>query len=938
MNAWKNKILAHLHDPPEKAYDFSKWHVDRATHYSTLLGLGSTDWEGKDADWTAAASDRLIFPDPSKVKGLGGGVHFKHPLSGKSANFQFPAEKDEASALLGDAMPAVDADQLDLRERLFVLWRCWMENASSQSGAAGAIPFLPADTRIADGSIWNHMSVVSALEGTRNEEDELRPAMLIFQIGPVQEFIAQARSTRDLWSGSYLLSWLAAQALKAVADEVGPDSIIFPNLRGQPLFDWLNRDILNKAFFQSGDRKSQSFFQARKGDQAEAKSAALIPNLPNQFLAVVRDDFDVESLVISRVNEEFQSIAESVWQKLDSAGHPPLDRDIWKFQVDSFLQTQWQLWPWEGFDETRELIKKIPISLADQIETNLNAAEAISHQDTRCYPATKERGSLGLLWSAHYALCQHRLDGRRTVRNFDAWRKADGVRERDALSGREEAVVDGEWLEKISKHSELKHLFRKNDRLGAINLIKRMWHLAYLDNEHDLKRKLASFDSVYAVAAGSWKAEVESKLKKDSEAWVKFTSFAKSARKASDDQNIMEAVPVPPAESERGNEISWLESLDAELLTQAGWADGHDPNKLPESIADARRELEAFLNSLNMREPSAYYAVIVLDGDNVGRWLSGEHNPSIGDLIPEEKREKLAGDLKDQQIGKKWFDSRRLVSPSFHLSFSEALSNFGLYAARKVVEAHHGQLIYSGGDDVLAMVPAEEAINCTVGLRKAFQGALDLPRTYPEVFAATNSEGFLTLKSPHPHEPSWPLIVPGPVMNVSAGIAVGHCKSPLQDLVKAAREAEKRAKNSTDTEGLARNAVAVTLKKRSGEEIQWGTKFSSAGLPLLQNILQLLARKKFSNGFPNRMNELLRRFDSREATVAVSEDLVPILNRESEWAWDQMENAKSFVSDRESFFNLYTDFANDLAKKEARLSLLYDVFSVASFLNRHRTI
>jgi hypothetical protein len=37
-----------------------------------------------------------------------------------------------------------------------------------------------------------------------------------FHIGPVQGFIAQARRTRDLWAGSFLLSWLAAQAMAAV--------------------------------------------------------------------------------------------------------------------------------------------------------------------------------------------------------------------------------------------------------------------------------------------------------------------------------------------------------------------------------------------------------------------------------------------------------------------------------------------------------------------------------------------------------------------------------------------------------------------------------------------------------------------------------------------------------------------------------------------------
>jgi len=39
-------------------------------------------------------------------------------------------------------------------------------------------------------------------------------SLLKLQIGPVQDFIAQARSTRDLWSGSYLLSWLMAAGAK----------------------------------------------------------------------------------------------------------------------------------------------------------------------------------------------------------------------------------------------------------------------------------------------------------------------------------------------------------------------------------------------------------------------------------------------------------------------------------------------------------------------------------------------------------------------------------------------------------------------------------------------------------------------------------------------------------------------------------------------------
>lgn len=40
--------------------------------------------------------------------------------------------------------------------------------------------------------------------------------ILHFTLGPVQGFIADARRTRDLWAGSFLLSWLTGQAMAAL--------------------------------------------------------------------------------------------------------------------------------------------------------------------------------------------------------------------------------------------------------------------------------------------------------------------------------------------------------------------------------------------------------------------------------------------------------------------------------------------------------------------------------------------------------------------------------------------------------------------------------------------------------------------------------------------------------------------------------------------------
>src|SRR5579875_3356078 len=59
--------------------------------------------------------------------------------------------------------------------------------------------------------------------------------LLMFHLGPVQPFIAQARKTSDLWMGSYLLSWLMRKSLEEVYKD-NSSGLIFPYLGkdGQP--------------------------------------------------------------------------------------------------------------------------------------------------------------------------------------------------------------------------------------------------------------------------------------------------------------------------------------------------------------------------------------------------------------------------------------------------------------------------------------------------------------------------------------------------------------------------------------------------------------------------------------------------------------------------------------------------------------------------------
>ena len=77
----------------------------------------------------------------------------------------------------------------------------------------------------------------------------------------MKELISQARTTRDLWSGSYLLSWLVAHAASAVQKLGESTSLVFPDPDGQPALDLI------------------------AGGEPSDIDALLTPNLGNVFLA-----------------------------------------------------------------------------------------------------------------------------------------------------------------------------------------------------------------------------------------------------------------------------------------------------------------------------------------------------------------------------------------------------------------------------------------------------------------------------------------------------------------------------------------------------------------------------------------------------------------------------------------------------------------------------
>lgn len=931
---WQRKILSFLHDPPEKPYDYSPEHERKASSYLQTLGLLG-EWKQKQADWCAAAADRFIAPRGRSGTSLGGGVQFFHPLAGKKCSLSaldFPSQAD-GEKIISDSIPAFQSVSDD-QSTFWNLWRLWLHYSvthhSGQNHNAGNLAYLPADTRIPDTSIWNHCSVVSAIEATRADSGDLAPAFLIFQIGPVQEFIAQAQSTRDLWSGSFLLSWLMAHAMKACADELGPDTVIFPSLRGQPLYDWLERTRLEAAKFTTTDgTESDHFWNSL--NLAENQRLPLTPGFPNRFLAIVPSDFHVQEKICSAFEKEWTNIAESCLAWLKDKGHPieGTALELWRAQISNQWRIHWQVLPWSDAEAALSALSQIPsgsgatIHAAKAVAMAFQGDERKEDRDDRCF----KNGKLdaGWAWSAHYQLCQYQLDARRQTREFDAW-KGENKFVKDAFSGKEEAVVFDKWLDRAGSSREIGPLFRHKHPLGAPNLIKRIWHLAYLAEKRGFDRSEFAFPSVPSIAAEPWRDRVLRVIARGTPPWIDFLAFKHSVERA---QTLLEfdASHLPADESK------WLNKVDASIFHASYWENlkelDADESALRDSALTALRSLYRRVES----KPDKYYAVLALDGDEIGKWLSGEKTPRVREVITDESVEWF--EAKMPRESREWLAGHRPLSPGYHLQFSEALANFGLHCARRIVEHHGGRLVYSGGDDVLAILPADEAIACAIGLRKAFQGDPTLEKDYCEDFKIA-PQGFVRLENCKPSEPSWNLLVPGPSATVSVGIAIGHIKEPLQDMIQEAQKAEKHAKNSLD-----RDALSIRLFKRSGEQVHWGAKFGSPAFKLSNYFAQHYRApvdkpKKImpiSGKFPYRVCSMLSVY---EAGDKLTTDLQQIAEKELEWIVKQNTEKSAEGQDfcKDTLRDHFSAYLADLIKTGGTLNDFCSLFAMEAFLAR----
>lgn len=736
VTRWTRKIVAFLHDPPGKALILRSVPHTPHEHLAEALqciALGRpAHADEKDqatkADHIASAADRVNFPAGATACWDQVAPILTHPLSAKAQaqRVQLPSQnlqqldnevqEKAGRGILETWVKSLNAD-LDKEKRLyFHIWRLLYEELTRQTSLKGWVCFLPADTRQPDHPLEQHLSISAAIA------DGLpQPAFLVFSIGPVQEFIAAARRTQDLWMGSWILSYLSWKAMEQLAHEFGPDVIVFPSLRRQPLCDWW----LNKTY----------------GLPCQPVSIDLgRPTFPNRFLALLpaKEASEAAKKAEQAVQEEWEHLAQQVYKVLTSSPILPADEQtagIWESQIQGLLEIYSVVFPWPDADQHHRTAQaEVGKWLYEQL---CKPSESKDWGFHRIYETLKQSGryepNWGTVWSLLYDLADRAFSARKNLRNFE---QAEETGDKCTQCGQRAALrskaLDGrDFWTQVAKNLQNQNRYDikpdSKERLCAVCTVKRFVQREVLEEEFGLR---GGFPSTSEIAAAPFKKRVLEALRNGNqevqEALQNFLSVVPSLI-----PTTVAGGAVPYLEKQRQNfsgleaqlaarllqiDGEWLhiESWTEERLKEAGTTGGK------EHIPRATEALRKLYQAVGAK-PVKYYAPLYMDGDHMGRWLSGtqEELATFGDILHPDVRPQLEKDNDWQALLQK----KRLITPAVHASICQALGRFALKLVPHIVEERHpGRLIYAGGDDLLALVPLEDALAVARELRAAFSG------------------------------------------------------------------------------------------------------------------------------------------------------------------------------------------------------------------------
>ena len=340
----------------------------------------------------------------------------------------------------------------------------------------------------------------------------------------------------------------------------------------------------------------------------------------------------------------------------------------------SHLDTVWERWMEEIFDRSMHQVPGWPVVQWVSVPSSPGS-----------YERTWERA-------------QRALAERKNTRNFS--QPGDVPGELCMLSPRWRAVDEEDLPPRTPKHL-------RRERLAVANWVKRLWH-------HTSAGSHESFPSTNAIASLPYRHAVLTLWKGEGTAAIGdlVAELHRSAKRLGTDPIGETWTPGLPSEP-RTTEADWLRGRGSRWVFPESWHVDALSREFTDTAEEAerRREDPGFVDAVRsggkaaqalvellteqgVPPPSPHLAVLVQDLDSMGRYLSG---------------------------GAPGQDGSRLDLSRGHTVHTDVSTRLALTAARQreAVKKAGGVVVYAGGDDLLALVPAASALAAVRACREA---------------------------------------------------------------------------------------------------------------------------------------------------------------------------------------------------------------------------
>jgi CRISPR-associated protein Cmr2 len=299
--------------------------------------------------------------------------------------------------------------------------------------------------------------------------------------------------------------------------------------------------------------------------------------------------------------------------------------------------------------------------------------------------------------------------------------------------------------------------------------------------------------------------------------------------------------------------------------------------------------LKIFLNDIldeakkRDKKQKKYYALLIFDGDNMGKWLSGKFLQNINDI-----------NLKE-----------------YHKNFSKLLGDFAGKARKYVDNKEVGRTVYAGGDDFLALLNLDKIFDTLSYLRQMFDDEVN--KKLKEQYETTNDLTF------------------------SSGLVIAHYKEPLGEVLNRARAMEHKAKDA------GRNALGIAVMKKSGElleaVIKWGNEQNiTENIENLAYVLDALNDKKISPTFIENLNREFAVFrDEKENnlnTSLIDSEIERLINRAYFDVRKTNETKEEFVIRKKEEKKQIANKTKDLFIEIGNIKIFFNLLNIIDFIYR----